>query len=236
MRNNNSNTITDDLGLGRITQSTMADVVEVRLREYLKKKSFKPGDPLPNEMQLAESLGVSRNVVREALSRLRMLGMVETKKKRGMVLSRPDILGSFERVLDPLIIDDNTLQDIFELRLTLEIGLADILYLRKTKKDVEELEQIAKNQKVDSGKQTFRIKNEIAFHGKIYQMTGNETLKRFQNMLLPIFGYLVSLEKVPIIGKVTHMDLVNILKNGTKEEFRQGMLQHLQHHFDKLRK
>lgn len=233
MRNNN---VTDDLGLGRITQSTMADVVEVRLREYLKKKSFKPGDPLPNEMQLAESLGVSRNVVREALSRLRMLGMVETKKKRGMVLSRPDILGSFERVLDPLIIDDNTLQDIFELRLTLEIGLADILYLRKTKKDVEELEQIAKNQKVDSGKQTFRIKNEIAFHGKIYQMTGNDTLKRFQNMLLPIFGYLVSLEKVPIIGKVTHMDLVNILKNGTKEEFRQGMLQHLQHHFDKLRK
>ena len=222
--------------LKRIDQKTMADVVEVQLRDYLKKKSFKPGDPLPNEMQLAASLGVSRNVVREALSRLRMLGMVETKKKRGMVLSRPDILGSFERVLDPLIIDDTTLQDIFELRLTLELGLADILYLRKTKKDVEELEQIAKNQKVDSGKLTFRIKNEIAFHGKIYQMTGNDTLKRFQNMLLPIFGYLVSLEKVPIIGKVTHMDLVNILKNGTKEEFRQGMLQHLQHHFDKLRK
>ena len=89
------NTHPDELGIGRITQKTMADIVEVRLREYLKKKSFKPGDPLPNEMQLAESLGVSRNVVREALSRLRMLGMVETKKKRGMVLSRPDILGSF---------------------------------------------------------------------------------------------------------------------------------------------
>ena len=230
------NTHPDELGIGRITQKTMADIVEVRLREYLKKKSFKPGDPLPNEMQLAESLGVSRNVVREALSRLRMLGMVETKKKRGMVLSRPDILGSFERVLDPLIIDDNTLQDIFEIRLTLELGLADLLYLRKTKKDVEELEQIAKNQKVDSGKPGFRIKNEIAFHSKIYQMTGNETLMRFQNMLLPVFGYLVSLEKVPIVGKVTHMDLVNILKTGTKEEFRQGMLQHLQHHFDKLRK
>ncbi|HKZ66380.1 MAG TPA: GntR family transcriptional regulator [Chitinophagaceae bacterium] len=222
--------------LKRIDQKTMADVVEIQLRDYLRKKSFKPGDPLPSEQQIADALGVSRNVVREALSRLRMLGMVETKKKRGMILTRPDILGSFERVLDPLIIDDNTLQDIFELRLTLEIGLADILYLRKTKKDVEELELIAKNQKVDRGRQTFRIKNEIAFHGKIYQMTGNETLMRFQNMLLPIFGYLVALEKVPIVGKVTHLDLVNILKKGTKEEFRQGMLQHLQHHFDKLRR
>ena len=222
--------------LKRIDQKTMADVVEIQLRDYLRRKSFKPGDPLPSEQQIADALGVSRNVVREALSRLRMLGMVETKKKRGMILTRPDILGSFERVLDPLIIDDNTLQDIFELRLTLEIGLADILYLRKTKKDVEELELIAKNQKVDRGRQTFRIKNEIAFHGKIYQMTGNETLMRFQNMLLPIFGYLVALEKVPIVGKVTHLDLVNILKKGTKEEFRQGMLQHLQHHFDKLRR
>ena len=224
------------LDLLPVSTATMTDVVELKLREYLKKKSFKPGDSLPKELELAEALGVSRNVLREALSRLRMLGMVETKKKRGMVLSRPDILGSLERVLDPLIIDDNTLQDIFELRLTLEVGLADILYLRKTKKDVDELEQIAKNQKVDSGRQTFRIKNEIAFHSKIYQMTGNETLKRFQNMLLPIFGYLVDLEKVPIVGKVTHLDLVNILKKGTKEEFRQGMIKHLQHHFDKLRK
>ena len=63
--------------LGRIVQTTMADVVELRLRDYLREKSFKPGDPLPKEMDLAESLGVSRNVVREALSRLRMLGMVE---------------------------------------------------------------------------------------------------------------------------------------------------------------
>src|SRR5436190_19683050 len=107
--------------LKRIDQKTMADLVEVQLREYLQKKSFKPGDALPSEQQLADSLGVSRNVVREALSRLRMLGIVETKKKRGMLLSSPDILGSFERVLDPLIMDTGTLQDLFELRLTLEV-------------------------------------------------------------------------------------------------------------------
>lgn len=222
-----------DTDLGRIPHQTMTDIVETRLLEYLKKKSFKPGDALPTELDLAEALGVSRNVLREALSRLRMLGMVETRKKRGMVLARPDILGSLERVLDPLIIDQQTLRDIFELRLTLEIGLADLLYLRKTDKDVEELEAIARDQK-NMGGITFRINNEIAFHGKIYQMTGNDTLKRFQTMLLPIFGYLVALEKVPHVGKVSHLDLVEILKHGTKEEFRQGMLDHLQHHFDKL--
>ena len=76
-----------------------------------------------------------------------MLGMVETRKKRGMILGRPDILGTFERVLDPLIIDDGTLQDIFELRLVLEMGMADILYLKKTNQDIAALEAIAEKRK-----------------------------------------------------------------------------------------
>jgi DNA-binding GntR family transcriptional regulator len=55
-------------------------------------------------------------------------------------------------------------------------------------------------------------------------------------MLLPVFGYLVSLEKVPIVGSVSHLDLVNILRNGSKEEFRKAMAKHLEHHFKKIRK
>lgn len=222
--------------LEKIAHKTMADIVEIRLREYLKNKSFRPGDALPKETEMAESLGVSRNVVREALSRLRMLGMIETKRKRGMVLTSPDIMGSFERVLDPLFIDENTLQDIFELRLVLEMGLADLLFIRKKKEDIDELEAIAKKQKPTTGQHAFRIKNEIDFHGKLYSMTNNPTLQRFQDMLLPVFGYLVSLEKVPIVGSVSHLDLVNILRNGSKEEFRKAMAKHLEHHFKKVRK
>lgn len=111
-----------------ILTKTMADIVEARLRENFRKRNYKPGDSLPTEMEMAQSLGVSRNVVREALSRLRMLGIVETRKKRGMVMSRPDILGSFEKVLDPFMIDEATLRDIFELRLVLEMGLPDLLF------------------------------------------------------------------------------------------------------------
>ena len=75
------------LDLMPIVSTTMADQVEERLREYITNKAFKPGDAIPKEIELAEALGVSRNVVREALSRLRMLGMIETKKRRGMVLA-----------------------------------------------------------------------------------------------------------------------------------------------------
>lgn len=213
--------------------ATKADLVEIRLRDYLKKKSFRPGDALPKEMELAEALGVSRNVIREALSRLRMLGMIETKKRRGMVLATPDLLSSFEKVLDPLIIDDKNLKDIFELRLVLELGLADLLYLRKTDKDIEELEEIAKNEISDETE--FRLKNEIDFHGKLYKMTGNDTLKRFQNMLLPLFGYVIQLEQQYQPAAVSHADLVEILKNGTKDEFKKAMHAHLEQHLQRLK-
>jgi len=225
-----------DLGseLKKIQHKTMAELVESQIRDYLKKKLLKPGDPLPSEQQLAEALGVSRNVVREALSRLRMLGIIETKKKRGMLLSHPDILGSMERVLDPVIMDQSTLQDLFELRLTLEVGLADLFYKRKSKKAIAELEDIARTQKTDAGKPSFRIKHEIAFHGKLYEMTGNDTMMRFQNMLLPIFAYVVELEKTYTPAIISHLDLVELLKGSSKEKFRQGMIQHLKFHFDQI--
>jgi DNA-binding FadR family transcriptional regulator len=225
----------EHIDIERISQKTMVDVVEMKLLDFLKKNAFKPGDALPKEVELAEALGVSRNILREALSRLRMLGMVDTKKKRGMVFSSPDILGSLEKFMDPLIIDESTLQDLFELRLTLEMGLADILFIRKTKKDIAELEQIVLAEKVRKKNDVaFRIKSEVEFHGKIYRMTGNNTMQRFQTMLLPIFGHLVSLEKKPVGGKVTHLDLVNLLKTGTREDFRKGMRDHLEHHFDRI--
>ncbi|GAA4796995.1 GntR family transcriptional regulator [Olivibacter ginsenosidimutans] len=218
--------------LQRINPPTMADIVEVRLIEFLKKKAFKPGDALPKELEIAEALGVSRNVVREGLSRLKMLGLIESRKKRGMVFVNPDILGTFEKILDPLILDSATLKDIFELRLVLELGLSELLYRKKTEKDIKELEKIARNQDVEDN--TFRIKQEIAFHGKLYEITGNDTLKRFQKMLLPIFGYVTAMEDKPIRGKISHLDLVEILKHGSKEDFNQGMLEHLRPHFDHL--
>ena len=220
-------------GIKPLSSKSMAERVEQSLREYFARESFKPGDPLPTELEMAAALGVSRNVVREALSRFKMLGIIETKKKTGMVISNPDIVGTFEKVLNPAIMNESTLHDLFELRLVLETGIADLLYMRKTAEDVDELEEIAEREVKENN---FRINNEIAFHGKLYEMTGNDTLKQFQTLLLPIFGYVVKLEnKKYVAGKVTHQGLVKILRKGTPEDFKQGMRSHLQPHFDRIK-
>ena len=130
-----------------INKSTLVDDVENHLIKYLIDKKFKPGDQMPKEIELAESLGVSRSVIREALSRLRMLGILKSYKRRGLEVSTPDILIGLDRVLIPQILDQKTMQDLFELRLILEMGIAEILFLRKTEKDIVELRQILKKEK-----------------------------------------------------------------------------------------
>ncbi len=215
-----------------IVSTTMADQVEERLREYITNKAFKPGDPIPKELELAEALGVSRNVVREALSRLRMLGMVETKKRRGMVLAQPDILSGMERMLHPHILGMDTRKQIFEFRLVLEVGQASLLFARKTDEGIQKLEEIVQREVLVQTTEE-KVECEIAFHSALYEMAGNETIKRFQAMLMPVFEYVVEYEtehQFHAVGSVTHQDLVDILKHGTAADFANGMLKHLEPH------
>ncbi|MEX2569580.1 MAG: GntR family transcriptional regulator [Cyclobacteriaceae bacterium] len=224
-------------GLEPLVTLTMADRVEDQLRKFLKEGGFKPGDPIPKEMEIAENLGVSRNVVREALSRFRMLGLIETKKRRGMVLARPDVLVSLEKVLDPYILSKDTRQELFELRLILEMGLADVLFKRKKEEDFEVLQEIADREKL-AVKTLDRVQCDIEFHAMLYRIAGNNILKRFQKLLLPVFQYVVEYEskhresKWPLVGEVKHQDLIHVLRKGTPDEFRVSMYSHLKPHFD----
>lgn len=221
---------------------SLVDKVEIRLKEYFKENNLKIGDSLPKELEFAEALGVSRTVIREALLRLRTIGVIKSKKKKGMVLSQPDIIQNFEKAIEYNLLGIDTLEDIFELRLILEVGMADLLFARKTEEDILDLEKIvSKIEKGEDGIVIFKLKNEIAFHSKLYQMSNNITLQRFQDLLLPVFNYVH--DNMPENAKdfqyskgkfVSHRDLLNILKEGNAEIFREAMRNHLEPHFERV--
>lgn len=223
---------------------SLVDKVEIRLSEYIKENNLKVGDSIPKEMEFAEALGVSRTVIREAFLRLRTIGIIESKKHRGMILSQPDFIRNFEKVLESNLLGDKTLKDIFELRLILEMGMADLLFARKTEKDIKELTQIVSIEDENNRDSTiFSLDYEVAFHGKLYQMSGNGTLQRFQDLLLPVFQYvhdnmLPNAEDYDYSDHkfVTHRDLLNHLTNGTPKSFRKAMRRHLEPHFDRILK
>jgi GntR family transcriptional regulator, transcriptional repressor for pyruvate dehydrogenase complex len=225
--------------LQTIDTSSLVDKVEASLVQLLQERKLGVGDVIPKEMELTQTLGVSRTVVREALSRLRMMGLIESKKKKGSVITSPDLFGMMmSKSMNPHILDQDTLKGMFEIRLLLEIGMADFLFHRITKEDIKELREIVSNEPNVTDYHLFNIDHEIAFHGKLYEITGNETLKKFQKLLLPIFDYVHNsglLKKQPMLRKfVSHKGLVDILENGSPELFRNAMRNHLENHFARL--
>jgi DNA-binding FadR family transcriptional regulator len=217
---------------------SLVDRVEMNLMDFFIKRNLNPGDPIPKELELSAAMGVSRTVIRESLNRLKTMGLIESKKHRGTIIKSPDIAEILQKSMIPRILNESTLKDVFEMRLILEVGMADLIVSRATDEDIEELFDIVKNESLQTADTLFDVDYEIHFHGKLYEITGNETLKSFQSMLLPVFNYAYSSglinKKFENKHYVSHKELVEILRTRDAGKFRKGMRWHLENHFKRI--
>lgn len=188
-------------------------------------------------MELAAALGVARSVLREALSRLKMMGMIETRTRRGMILTEPTILGGMKRVVDPRILGEEALFDILGFRIALEIGICSDIFRNITPEDISELEEIVKMGIVFENNEYAPV-SEFTFHAKLYEITGNKTISEFQDIIHPVMIFVKNkfkdlLEPINIEMKeqgqiVTHVDLLNFLKNRNELGYRKAIEQHFE--------
>lgn len=173
------------------TNMTLVDQVEDRLLNYFKENNLQIGDPIPNEMDLAASLGVARNVLREALSRLKMIGMIESRPRRGMVLREPSLLGGMTRIIDPRILSESSLFDILDFRIALEIGICSDIFRNLTDDDLKDLQAIVEAGEM-MGNNEYSSISEYTFHSKLYEITGNRTISEFQSIIRPVMEFVKS--------------------------------------------
>ncbi len=226
-----------------MTTTTLVDQVEERIIEYIKKNHLVPGDALPNEMHFSEMLGISRNVVREALSRLRMLGLVQSRTKRGIMVTEPPLLNGFKKVLDPNLLSIKTIKEMMGMRIALEVGVAEFLFANIEGNDILELEQIVSRQQA-IGINNLSVEDEMLFHTKIYEIAGNDFILQFNKIMHPVFefskqnyeNYFLPInEKLNKRGEIVkHSDLLNYVKKGDKEGYQKAMQQHLKPYWEFL--
>lgn len=214
---------------------TLVDWVESKIIQDIRINQHKIGSEIPNETELAEKYEVGRNVIREAVSRLRMLGIIESRKRRGMVVTEPDVMKVFRKVINPHMLSRDTIIDLLGMRVSLEIGSAPLIINNVTDDDIEELKEIVarerqtKNSKVD-------IETERQFHSKVYAISKNKAMLDFLEMLLPVFGYVyenyADFDKYNKIRKegqriVKHKDLVAYLEARDLPGYRAAIEDHL---------
>ena len=217
------------------TQTTLVDQVEDCLLTHFKNNNLKFGDHIPNESLLAEELGVARSVIREALSRLKMFGMIHSRPRKGMVLAEPTILGGMKRVIDPRFLSEESVFDLLEFRIALEIGISSDLFDKVTPEQIRELEEIVKLSEV-LGNNEYSLTTETSFHTKLYEITGNRTIAEFQDIIHPVLTYIKDkfrkeLTQINVRLKeegrlASHADLLRCLREGDREGYRKAIENH----------
>ena len=222
---------------------TLSDQAEEKIIEYIKEHNLTPGDPLPNEMEFSEMMGISRNVIREAMSRLRMLGLIQSRTRRGIIVTEPPLLNGFSKILEPNLFSIKTIKEMMGMRIALEIGITDFLFTNLNDLHLQKLEQIVLRQQA-LNINNLSVKDEMEFHTKIYEIAGNEFILEFNTIMHPVFkfskqnyeSYFLPInQRLNKEGKIVrHPDLLEYIKKGDKEGYRNAMRMHLRPYWEFL--
>lgn len=211
---------------------TLVETTQQQILNYINNEGLKVNDTLPKENELADLLGVSRVVVREALSSLRSLGFVETKKKKGTILLSPKPFDVIEVIISSGALSESTVKDLYELRLMLEIGLADFVFERKDEANMAKLLKLIEEEEHCEDSQRL-VEIDIEFHSILYKMANSRSLSNFQNLLGKTFMFYPHQrpENWRSMEIITHRSLYRILDKGNPEAFRSAMRLHLTYQF-----
>jgi DNA-binding FadR family transcriptional regulator len=166
-----------------------------------------------------------------------MMGFIETKRKRGTVLKSPDMFYGVKTIVNSGKLDLESLKDLYEVRIMLEIGMADFIFMRKTQEYLDQLEKIvAQEDATDVNDLETLARLDIQFHTTLYKMSGNKSLGTFQNLLNTLFTTYSRSKNWRNRQIISHAALVGILQKGTTDAFRTAMRLHLNTRFEDMEK
>lgn len=136
------------------------------------------GEKLPTENALCEMFGVSRTVIREAVAKLKSMGLVETRRGHGTTVMRNAPADApFTQMINPTTVED--ILHLLELRIVVEQAAAEFAAERRDEQDLVAIERAL------SAFHQARVENRQArsedydFHLSIAVATKNPLIKNF---------------------------------------------------------
>lgn len=113
----------------------MPDRVTTALLQLIRSGDYPARSRLPTEMEMAKRFGVSRTVIREAVSRLKSEGLVESRQGSGVFVREISLDAPFR--IDPVVVESvTTVLQIVELRRGLESEIAALAAVRCNKREL----------------------------------------------------------------------------------------------------
>ena len=164
----------------KVTRGRLYEQVARQLQELILTGALKPGDRLPPERELAEQLGVSRVVIREAMKTLEERGLLKVLTGSGTYISQIEPRAISESI--NLLIQQRafSFDHLNEIRRMLEIEIAGLAAERARPEDLQTMEQAisvaeaaaANLESVPTALDAF-VQADLAFHNALAEATQN---------------------------------------------------------------
>ncbi|PKR53659.1 GntR family transcriptional regulator [Thalassospira marina] len=144
------------------------------------------GEQLPTEQNLAESFGVARTVIREAVSRLKHDGLVDSRQGVGAFVAEPSARSAF-RISPACFEKRQKLLEILQLRTGITSEAASLAARARSQEDIDFMEHAYRDMESslrlgdDSAEK--HVLAERTFYRRIAEASGNQYILEFLSML-----------------------------------------------------
>lgn len=213
-----------------IKRESVADQIFGQLKAKILSGELKPGDKLPTEMELCGLYNVSRTSVRQALTNLSSLDLVEAKTGGGTFVKKADGSKIMDKLLIYTFLDERSLSEISEFRDILEPAVTRLACKRANADDIDRLSEIYRQmEKQQSNLEEF-AKLDFQFHTEIARISQNayiiRTYETLEEILLNAFSEIV-LKNGNRGGWRYHKQIIEAFKNGDAELAASIMREHM---------
>lgn len=216
-----------------IKRSRLSEQVFERIKEVIKNGTYKPGEKLPNERDLAEQLQVSRASVREALLTLSNMGLIESKVGIGGGTYVKEL--TVEGIIDPfsemLGSGDRIILEMIDFRLVIETEYARIAAKCRTEEDLHAINESLKLMEEEIERGGIGLQGDNDFHRAVAMATHNSVflkmLKVSKSLLSKTRETTLSIQGQPKLSVYDHRIIYEAIKESNPDEAAKRMHEHL---------
>lgn len=217
------------------TKKIYEEIVE-QIKQLILDGHIKPGDKLPSERHLVESFKVSRASIREALSALEMMGLIEVRTGEGAYFRQLQADSMAVSLTWALSMEKGSVMELLEVRRMMEVQAVGYAAERASAEELNELEAILNSMQLNlynSG--ALSEKADHSFHYNIARATHNKIIIRLMDTISDHLQHLIRASRSKLYeGKYTpellyeeHVRIFLALKDRNVEEARKQMTIHL---------
>ena len=199
------------------------------IRSYIVKNGLGPGDKLPTEFEMCAMLGVSRNVLRESIKALELMGTIKSVPGVGSVIQEMNMDYIFQYVFYYLVSDDSQLvSEVLDIRKKLELSYMEQAFYALTPINKLELREIFEKMQSKWSNQEFYHEEDRAFHDKLYENLNNKTLKAIFEATWNVDANFMLDEKYKFLGESIHKHqiIIESIEQNNYDDFQKAMTIH----------